>query len=43
MCTDLYQPVCGFDRDGKAHTYGNSCAACAHEDVIRYTQGECRK
>jgi hypothetical protein len=43
MCMELYQPVCGFTKDGTAKTYSNSCHACANHDVVRYTPGECRK
>ncbi|HTW34681.1 MAG TPA: hypothetical protein VMD53_08685 [Rhizomicrobium sp.] len=43
MCMEIYQPVCGFTKDGTSKTYGNSCHACANHDVVRYTPGECKK
>ena len=43
MCMELYQPVCGFTKDGTSKTYGNSCHACANQAVVRYTPGECKK
>ena len=43
MCMELYQPVCGFTKDGASHTYPNSCHACAKPEVVRYTPGECKK
>jgi hypothetical protein len=43
MCMEVYQPVCGFTKDGASHTYSNSCHACAKPEVVRYTPGECKK
>jgi hypothetical protein len=43
MCMELYQPVCGFTKDGTSKTYGNSCHACANHEVVRFTPGECKK
>jgi len=43
MCMELYQPVCGFTKDGASKTYSNSCHACANHEVVRYTPGECKK
>jgi hypothetical protein len=40
---ELYQPVCGVAKDGTQKTYGNSCQACAHADVVRYENGTCEK
>jgi hypothetical protein len=43
MCMELYQPVCGVSKDGTQKTYGNSCQACAHAEIVRYTPGKCEK
>ncbi len=29
VCTMIYMPVCGWDRDGKQQTYSNECFAKA--------------
>jgi hypothetical protein len=42
MCPEVYIPVCGFTKDGTAHTYPNSCHACARPEIVRYTQGACK-
>lgn len=42
MCMEIYMPVCGFTKDGVARTYPNSCHACAHAEVVRYTPGACK-
>lgn len=43
MCPEIYQPVCGVTADGGKLTYPNSCQACAHASVLRWTPGECAK
>jgi hypothetical protein len=50
MCTMEYMPVCGWSKqDGECltepcmQTYGNKCVACAQEDVIYWTHGECQE
>lgn len=48
-CTLEYVPVCGWNDPAKiqcirypcASTYGNKCQACAAENVISWTPGEC--
>jgi len=48
-CIELYDPVCGwFDAEKVlcvkypcADTYSNSCFACADENVLYWTAGEC--
>ena len=48
-CIEIYQPVCGWNDPEKiqcikfpcANTYSNSCFACADENVLYYTKGEC--
>ena len=48
-CTKEYVPVCGWNNPAKiqcirypcAQTYGNKCEACASENVISYSEGEC--
>lgn len=42
MCYEIYQPVCGYTAEGASKTYGNSCQACAHAEVVRYTQDACK-
>ena len=49
ICTQIYQPVCGWFDPEKiqcirypcAVTFGNSCLACMDEKVLYYTEGEC--
>ena len=49
MCTMEYAPVCGkvavqcitTPCDPVEQTFGNACGACATENVISYTEGEC--
>lgn len=46
MCTQQYDPACGYfdpqeERESVNHTYGNSCTACTHEEVIGFIPGEC--
>lgn len=40
VCTGEYEPVCGFDEDGRSETYANRCYACI-ADVVQYAPGEC--
>jgi hypothetical protein len=42
MCPEVYMPVCGFTKDGVAHTYSNSCHACVRPEVVRYAPGACK-
>ena len=49
ICTKIYQPVCGWSDPEKiqcikypcAQTYSNRCLACANENVLYLTAGEC--
>ena len=49
ICTADYSPVCGWSDPEKiqcikypcATTYSNICNACADENVLYYTEGEC--
>ncbi|MDY0007140.1 MAG: hypothetical protein RBS22_09960 [Spongiibacteraceae bacterium] len=41
MCTQEYFPVCGWDAQGVARTYGNVCNACVRPEVVTYTSGAC--
>ena len=51
ICTMIYKPVCGWWNSEKiqcfaypcAQTYPSRCQACANEDVISVTEGECPK
>ena len=51
ICTMDYRPVCGWNDPAKiqciaypcASTFGNSCQACANENVISWSEGECPK
>jgi hypothetical protein len=40
VCTQIYQPVCGTDKDGKPVTYSNACFARA-ANATNVTPGEC--
>ena len=48
-CTREYLPVCGWSDPAKiqcirypcAQTFGNKCEACANENVISWSEGEC--
>ncbi len=48
-CTKEYLPVCGWSDPAKvqcikypcAQTFGNICSACADENVISWSEGEC--
>lgn len=42
VCTDIYQPVCGTDPDGKRVTYSNACFARAAK-ATNVTPGGCPK
>jgi len=42
VCTQIYQPVCGTDKDGKRVTYSNACFARA-ANATNVTPGECPK
>ena len=49
ICTEIYQPVCGWVDPAKiqcirypcAVIFGNPCSACMDENVLYYTEGEC--
>lgn len=42
LCTLQYDPVCGYESGGVSpETYGNACGACATNEVVSYTAGEC--
>ena len=43
VCSMIYAPVCGMDKEGQFTTYSSDCTACSHEEVIGYQQGECVK
>jgi hypothetical protein len=40
VCTQIWQPVCGTDRDGKRVTYSNACFARV-ASATNVTPGEC--
>jgi hypothetical protein len=48
-CTKEYMPVCGWSDPAKvqcfaypcASTFGNKCEACANENTISWSEGEC--
>jgi hypothetical protein len=42
VCTQVYQPVCGTDKDGKRVTYSNACFARA-ANASNVSPGECPK
>jgi hypothetical protein len=42
VCTEIYQPVCGTDPNGKRVTYSNACFARAAK-ATGVTPGECSK
>ncbi|MFW6283060.1 MAG: hypothetical protein ACOC1P_03340 [Minisyncoccales bacterium] len=42
VCTQQYDPVCGFNSQGENETYSNSCHACLDSDVEYYVPGECK-
>jgi hypothetical protein len=49
MCTEQYQPVCASYQvqcittpcNPVPKNYGNSCSACADQNVVSYSEGEC--
>lgn len=43
MCTMIYQPVCGFNKEGQFKTYSSDCNACSHVAVIGYNEGACEE
>lgn len=51
VCIEIYKPVCGWSDPEKiqcirypcARTFSNSCYACADENVLYWTEGECPK
>ena len=42
VCTEVYQPVCGTDQNGKRLTYSNACFARVAK-ATNVTPGECPK
>lgn len=42
VCTEIYQPVCGTDANGKRVTYSNACFARLAK-ATDVTPGECSK
>jgi hypothetical protein len=42
VCTEVYQPVCGTDQNGKRVTYSNACFARVAK-ATNVTPGECPK
>ena len=42
VCTQVYQPVCGTDPNGKRTTYSNACFARIAK-ATNVTPGECPK
>ncbi|WP_174484025.1 hypothetical protein [methanotrophic endosymbiont of Bathymodiolus puteoserpentis (Logatchev)] len=41
ICTMIYRPVCGFDKNDQSKTYSSDCTACSDAEVIGYRKGEC--
>lgn len=41
ICTQQYDPVCGYLADGTQKTYGNGCTACSDQKVTKYKLGAC--
>ena len=41
MCTQDYNPTCGFLENGGEKTYSNACTACSDSDVVSYKPGRC--
>ena len=42
LCTEIYQPVCGTDQNGRRVTYSNACFARIAK-ATNVSQGECPK
>jgi hypothetical protein len=42
VCTEIYQPVCGTDQNGKRTTYSNACFARIAK-ATNVSPGECPK
>jgi hypothetical protein len=42
VCTEIYQPVCGTDPNGRRTTYSNACFARMAK-ATNVTPGECPK
>ena len=42
VCTEVYQPVCGTDANGRRVTYSNACFARAAK-ATQVTPGACAK
>ena len=40
VCTQIYQPVCGTDKEGKRVTYSNACLARV-ANASNVTPGQC--
>ena len=43
VCTQQYDPVCGFKDDNSRETFSNSCFACSNNQTIFYVPGECKE
>ncbi len=43
MCTMIYQPVCGLNKDGVFKTYASDCSACADSNVVGYNDEACKE
>lgn len=43
VCTQQYDPVCGFKYDNSRETFSNNCKACLNEQVDFYVPGECKE
>ena len=41
ICTMIYDPVCGRDKNGIRKTQASSCSACSEVDVLGFEEGEC--
>jgi len=41
ICTMIYKPVCGFDKNDQSKTYASDCTACSDSEVVAYRKGEC--
>ena len=42
ICTQDYNPVCGFETDGNHKTFSNACTACSNNEVISFDNGACK-